>query len=413
MNALTMSRYWLLVGWLTIFLVGTDLFVVSPFLPSIGHDLHRSAPSLTVLISIFSIVYAIACPIQARFAERFGVGNVLLFGVFTLGLANLYTALASDLPNLLLSRALAGLAAASISPMIYTLTANRARPEERAGKLALINSGLIIALTLGAPLGLMLGAYSGWRLVFALLALAFLLIWPVNKLTWQSESYGTAAKGKTATPERLSAAWVLFICVICWASSVYAIYTLLSSAISNEYHVAVGDLAVVLTSYGVGAALGSILGGKLADRIGAASMVRLAFGLMIGALLLMTIVYPARQMYWLSFNLFLLALVAYGFFPALQACAAQVFVTRRPTVMSLLSSGLYVGITLGSSLGGTLFSSGGMVWVMWFSVAMAICGLIFSMLIRSKHQVWPIGSSLGLDRNVNYPRLKPEALGEE
>lgn len=63
--ATTMRRSWLLVGWTTIFLVGTDLFVVSPFLPSMAQELHRSASSLTILISIFSIVYAIACPIQA------------------------------------------------------------------------------------------------------------------------------------------------------------------------------------------------------------------------------------------------------------------------------------------------------------------------------------------------------------
>ncbi|TDR73333.1 MFS transporter [Paludibacterium purpuratum] len=380
-----MSRSWLLVGWVTIFLVGTDLFVVAPFLPGIGQDLHRQASSLTMLISIFSIVYAIACPIQARFAERFGVGNVLLFGILTLGLANLYTALAQDLPNLLLSRGLAGLAAASISPMIYALTANRTRPEERAGKLALINSGLVIALILGAPLGLVLGAHSGWRPVFALLALAFLLVWPVNKMTWQSEIGGGAAKGKSAT-EHLSSAWVFFLCMICWAASVYATYTLLSSAMSNEYHVSEGDLALVLTSYGVGAALGGILGGKLADRIGASSMVRLAFSLMIVTLLLLTAVYQTHQLGWLSLNLFLLALVAYGFFPALQACAAQIFVTRRPTVMGLLSSCLYIGITLGSSVGGKLFTAGGMALVQRYSIAMAVLGLILSMFIRGKRR---------------------------
>lgn len=385
---MTMSRSWLLVGWVTIFLVGTDLFVVSPFLPAIGQDLHQPAASLAILVSIFSIVYAIACPIQARIAERFGVGNVLLFGILALGLANLYTALAHDFPNLLFSRGLAGLAAASISPMIYTLTASRTRPEERAGKLALINSGLVIALILGAPLGLVLGSYSGWRLVFSLLALAFILVWPVNKLTWQGAVVAgppTAVAGVQAQ-EKLSSGWLFFVCMICWAASVYATYTMLSSAMSGELRVSVDDLAIALTSYGVGAALGGILGGKLADRIGPPAMVRLAFCLMIATLLLLIVVYPWHRLGWLCANLFLLALVAYGFFPALQACAAQAFTARRPTVMGMLSSCLYIGITLGASLGGRLFSSGGMSVVLWFSTAMATLGLLFSLLLGRRPQ---------------------------
>ena len=227
---MTMNRSWLLVGWVTIFLVGTDLFVVASFLPAIGQDLHHPASSLTMLISIFSIVYAIACPIQARIAERFGVGNMLLFGILTLGLANCYTAMAHDLNNLLLSRALAGLAAASISPMIYVLTANRARPEERAGKLALINSGLIISLILGAPLGLVLSDYAGWRSVFTMLAVAFLLMWPVNKMTWHNE-VGSTAKSK-ASAEHLTAGWMFFLCMFCWAASVAAYFCSLQGSSS-------------------------------------------------------------------------------------------------------------------------------------------------------------------------------------
>lgn len=379
---MTMNRSWLLVGWVTIFLVGMDLFVMAPFLPAIGQELHRSASSLTMLISLFSIVYAIACPIQARIAERFGVGNVLLFGILTLGLANYYTAVAHDLHNLLLSRALAGLAAASISPMIYVLTANRVRPEERAGKLALINSGLIIALILSAPLGLGLSDHVGWRSVFALLAVAFLLMWPVNKMAWRNDVSGVASS--KASAEHLAAGWIFFLCMICWAASVYATYTLLSSAMSNEYHLSGNNMALVLTSYGLGAALGGILGGKLADRIGPSSIVRLAFCLMIASLLLMMAIYRTHQVGWLSFNLFLFALVAYGFFPALQACAAQVFVARRSMVMGLLSSCLYVGITLGSAIGGKLFSVGGMTLVQCYSIAMAVLGLILSMFIRDK-----------------------------
>jgi len=380
---LRLNRSWMLVGWITIFLVGTDLFVVSPFLPAIGNDLHKLPSSLTMAVSIFSIVYAIACPIQAKIAEKIGVHKVLLFGVLTISLANLFTSVASDLTQLLLSRGLAGLAAASISPMLYVLTSERTVPQERAGKLALINSGLVVALVFGAPLGLLLGAYSGWRWVFSLLALAFVLMVPVNSVTWLNGAAPTK-KVAGASQERLSEAIIYFVSMICWASCVYAIYTLLSTALNSEHQMNVQAVAMMLTSYGVGAAIGGVLGGRLADRIGAINMVRLSFLLMALALLLLLVVYPTKMVWALSLNLFLLALVAYGFFPALQACTAMHFVTRRPTVMGLVSSSLYIGITLGSFVGGKIFTLHGMTGVILFSTLMALAGMVISLFLRKK-----------------------------
>nr|WP_246491065.1 MFS transporter [Chitinivorax tropicus] len=376
--AMTLNRSWMFVGWITIFLVGTDLFIVSPFLPAIGQEVHQPAESLAMLVSVFSIAYAIACPIQAKFAERFGVGKVLQFGILLIGLANLYTSLAADYSHLLLSRALAGLGAASISPMIYTLTAERTLPAERAGKLAQVNSGLVIALVLGAPFGLLLGTFSGWRLVFAGLAVAFLLVLPINNLAWQAETAPAGRRGTTgrvATQEKLSDAVRFFACMICWSACVYATYTLLPTAMSSEYQVKVSTLASLLTSYGIGAALGGLLGGKLADRIGPATMVRLAFAMMAVTLGVLYFTYPLGSVNALLINLFLISLVAYGFFPALQACAAQRFTVRRPTVMGFLSSSLYVGMTTGAAVGGQLFGHSGMTQVILFSTSMALIGL--------------------------------------
>jgi predicted MFS family arabinose efflux permease len=55
---------WLLVGWITIFFVGTDLFVVSPFLPAIARDFNRQPADLTLMVSLFSISYAVFSPVR-------------------------------------------------------------------------------------------------------------------------------------------------------------------------------------------------------------------------------------------------------------------------------------------------------------------------------------------------------------
>ena len=55
----------LAVSWLTLFLVGTELFVVSPLLPLISKDF-QSSPALSGLsVAIFAVTYMISAPLFA------------------------------------------------------------------------------------------------------------------------------------------------------------------------------------------------------------------------------------------------------------------------------------------------------------------------------------------------------------
>jgi predicted MFS family arabinose efflux permease len=376
-----LSRHWLVVGWLTAFVVGTDLFVVSPFLPSIGDELGRDPASLTALVGAFSLAYAVTCPLQGRVAERIGLRKVLYFGVFALGAANLYTALAPDLFQLTLSRCLAGCAAASITPILYALTAERSVPASRSTSLALVNSGLVLALAAGAPIGLILGAWSGWRTVFALLGAALFVLWPLHLMTWPRSRPAAGRASTAAPPERLRDATVFLACMMLWAVAIYASYTLLGTALSGERNWPVHQVAAMLACFGAGATLGAVFGGRVADRVGPASFVRLSFVLTGCAFLLASLIYRQDNEWALGAALFVVALVAYGFFPALQACAATVFSARRPTVLGLMSSFLYVGTAVGAWLGAELFWRGGLSLVLVISAGAAFAGWAISALL--------------------------------
>lgn len=277
------ARYpslWVLVSWLTIFLVGTDLFIVSAFLPLMGRELHMPAASLTILVSAFSLTYALACPIQGRVAERWGLRTVLVSGVVALGAANFYTAAATDLLHLTLSRVLAGFAAASISPMLYALAAERATPLQRASRLAQVNSGLVISLCLGAPLGLVVGDITNWRSVFMGLATILLIMVPFNAAVWPPRTVRPPITQLDAINERLLDAWPLLVCMMAWSVSVYATYTLLATALSQDFAASAQEIALVLVCFGAGATAGVFAGGRLADRIGVGRQVRLSLVLM-------------------------------------------------------------------------------------------------------------------------------------
>ena len=107
------TKSWLGLAWITAFLVGTDLFIVAPLLPSIAKDMQVLPASLTILISVFSLAYATASPLFGKLARRCGLSRQLRLGVFMLAAANIYTALAPTIFHLVCSRLLAGLGASS------------------------------------------------------------------------------------------------------------------------------------------------------------------------------------------------------------------------------------------------------------------------------------------------------------
>ena len=68
------------VGWLTTFVVGTDLFVVSPLLPLIAAD-YGVSPAVTGLsVTVFSLTYMVSAPLFGHVADWICWSGVRLTG---------------------------------------------------------------------------------------------------------------------------------------------------------------------------------------------------------------------------------------------------------------------------------------------------------------------------------------------
>src|SRR5260370_40905510 len=71
MNALRMGPpASLMVGWLTMFVVGTDLFVVSPLLPMIAADYSVSPAVAGLSLTPFALTYMVRAPPFGHFPGR-------------------------------------------------------------------------------------------------------------------------------------------------------------------------------------------------------------------------------------------------------------------------------------------------------------------------------------------------------
>jgi len=259
----------LAVAWLTMFLVGTELFVFSPLLPVLAADYHI-APALAGLsVTMFSLAYMLSAPLFGYFADRVGRRRVLIYSLLAFALANILTAAAANLPSLLIVRLFAGAAAAGVSPSIYALVGSAAPAERRASWLALVVSGLLVSLAIGASAGGLMGALFGGPPVFlALAGLSLVLVW-LNRWAWPCEHERAAIGLGGEASGALSAAVLVrrLIPMVVWSTGLYGVYTYLGAGLA-AVGFSSGQTAAAIACYGCGAIIGVLVGGRVADRLG-------------------------------------------------------------------------------------------------------------------------------------------------
>ena len=366
----------LMVGWATMFVVGSDLFVVSPLLPAIMADYGISPAAAGLSVTVFAFAYVVSAPFLGHVADKVGRSRVMISCLCAFGLANLLTAAAVNLTWLLVTRSMAGAMAAGVSPSLYALISSSAPSGRRATWLAIPVSGLLMALTFGAPIGLLTAAAFGWPVVFAGLGGLGMLLAAANSCAWRDCHRAALAN---VAPGRLnrSTVGIGLAPTVAWATAVYAMYIYLGEGLTLIGH-STQEIAKVIVCYGWGAIVGVLIGGRMADRFGAKLTSGIALGGLCCCFLLLRIALDAGVLVNLAFGL--CSLVAQLFFPAQQVRLADEFPASRATVLAWNNSALFLGISLGSIIGGLAISAGGLEFDLQVAAALSLFGWMISKL---------------------------------
>jgi len=352
------------------FVIGSDLFVVSPLLPLIAADYTIPPASVASSVTIFAVSYMLSAPFLGRLADRIGRRRVLRYCLCAFSAANLLTAVAGNLEFLLVVRCFAGAAAAGVSPSVYALVASSAHPDRRATCIAIAVSGLLMSLSLGAPLGLLTAQSLGWPAVFAGLGvLGLIFVWANNRV-WRDPD---GASGLGAPAKRLTAAsaGARLAPTVLWSMALYGMYTYLGEGLTSSGY-STEEIAVVILLYGCGAIGGTLIGGHMADRLGARLTSAIATAGLCLCFILLRLALDNAVLVDCAFAL--TSLVAQLFFPAQQISLASDFPASRATILAWNNSALFLGISLGSLVGGQAISAGGFDGNLMASAALAICG---------------------------------------
>jgi predicted MFS family arabinose efflux permease len=342
-------RYRLAIGWLTLFVVGTDLFIVSPLLPLIARDFNLSAASAGLCATVFAVTYMFSAPALGMVADRFGRRRTLTVCAAGFAVANLLIVTADSFALLLALRILAGITASGVTPLIYAGVGEAAAPERRATWMAFAVSGLLLSLSLGAPIGSLIGAAWGWRAPFVVLAGLSLLLVLGNRLVWPPDERGRSQARADQSRLALGTVSRRLAPTVLWATALYGVYTYLGVGLT-EAGLSPTQIARAIAFYGLAALAGTLLGGRAADRIGVRETM---IASLIGLAVCLAVLGPAlRSELATDIVLMLASITAQLFFPAQQSGLVRDFPTRRATVLALNNSALFLGISLGSLIGG-------------------------------------------------------------
>jgi predicted MFS family arabinose efflux permease len=371
-----MSVLWLAVA---AFAIGTEAFVIAGLLPVIAADLQISLAATGQLVTAYAMTYAIGSPILAVTFNNLDRRTVLTFALCCFIAGNVLAVLAGSFATLLVARMLMAVGAGLCMPTALAVAVAIAAPERRGRAIALVTSGLTIATVLGVPFGTWIGNQYGWRSTFIMVAglgavaLAGLLFGLPRGLPRT-----TATLSQRLALARRPAVLHALLITAFWAIGGLTVFTYLAVPL-RQLGLSPTEISFALLIFGMAAAIGNMLGGTLADRIGPVPTATLGLIAMVIALTLQSVALKflpleyARPVF-LSL-IFVWGIGGWTFYPGQAAHLVQIEPQAPMIALSLNASALYFGFAVGGALGGvvlTALTPGDLGWIGGGSVATAL-----------------------------------------
>ena len=362
------SGFWpVLLAWLAVALDGYDLVVLGAVIPTLDSTgaLGFTTASLTTAATLGLVGVGIGAVSVGPITDRIGrrttlIGCIAMFSVLTLA-----TAFAPSATAFIVLRFLAGLGLGACLPTALTFISEYAGDRASGSAMTRTMTGYHVGAVLTALLALAVIPELGWEAMFVIGGVAGLLVVPVMwaKLP-ESQAFLAATEGTTerVRPAEVVRGRLLLVSIGLWVASfmglllVYGLNTWLPTIMEAAGYSLSAGLALLLT-LNVGAVLGLIVSGQIADRRGNKVTVLAWFGLAAVALCLMAVKLETGFLVYLAvlvggFFVFSAQVLVYAFVGHLYPAAI------RGTALGMAAGVGRVGAIVGPFLGGALVTAG-------------------------------------------------------
>ena len=358
------------------FAIGTTEFVIVGLIPTIAADLQVSLPSAGLLVSLYALGVAIGAPVLTALTGRMPRKTLLigLMVLFTLG--NLLAWKAPGYTSLMTARVLTGLAHGVFFSIGSTLATSLVPKEKAASAIAIMFTGLTVALVTGVPLGTFIGQHFGWHETFlavsllGIVALIGSLIFVPNGL----KHTPPASIARQLTILKQPRLLMVYAKTALGYGGNFVAFTFLAPILQQVSGFSAGAVTWVMLIYGVSVAAGNLWGGRLADRMGPIKALQIIFLLLAAVLAVFS--FTAHSPILALITVLFWGAVAFGNVPGLQVYVEQQAERYAPHAVDV-ASGLNIaafnlGIAGGAWVGGMVVENYGLMVTPWIGAIVVL-----------------------------------------
>ena len=364
---------------LSAFAIGTTEFVIVGLVPTIAQNLGVSLPSAGLLVSLYAVGVAIGAPVLTALTGRWRRKAVLLSLMALFVVGNLFAWQAPSYESLIIARILTGLAHGVFFAIGSTIATSLVSKDKEASAIAIMFTGLTVALVTGVPLGTLIGQNFGWRATFFVVSLLGLIAfigsaWLVPKNLKQSAPAKLREQLQVLMEPRLL---LVYLITALGYGGTFTAFTYLAPILEQVSGFSSNAIALVLLVYGASVAVGNIWGGKLADSQGPIKALSIIFSAL--TLVLLAFTFTASNPILAVLTILVWGAFAFGNVPGLQVYVVQLAQKYTPNAVDVASglniAAFNVGIALGSLIGGLVVENMSLMdtpWIGALIVALAI-----------------------------------------
>ncbi|WP_406142471.1 Cmx/CmrA family chloramphenicol efflux MFS transporter [Streptomyces sp. NBC_01089] len=361
---------------LAVFALGTSEFMLSGLLPDIADDMNVSIPRAGLLISAFAIGMVIGAPLLAVATLRLPRRTTLISLITVFGLGQVAGALAPNYELLFASRVISAFACAGFWAVGAAVAIAMVPLNARARAMAVMIGGLSIANVLGVPAGAFLGEHLGWRSAFwAVGAASAIALVGVATLIPRIPLPAERPRLRTELSiYRDRQVWLSIVVTALAAGGVFCAFSYLAPLLTDVAGLADSWVPTVLALFGVGALVGTTVGGRVAD---AHLFGVLLTGIAASTVFLVALALLAHHPAAVVTLSFLLGTSAFYTAPALNARMFNVAGAAPTLAGATTTASFNLGNAGGPWLGGAVISGGfGFAATAWAGAAMTVVAII-------------------------------------
>ena len=365
---------------LLLFLGLADNQMIAALLPSLVKSFGVSVSTAGLLVVVYSLAAAVASFFSGMLSDHYGRRRFLLAGGAFFAVASWAASQSRTLNELMLARALTGLAAGTLSTCSITFAADRFAYNVRGRAIGLISSAYFAAPILGVPIAAQIADHFGWRrafLFFGGLAVVTTLVTlrlPRERLNPQpsTEKLRRAARAFRSFLTRRDTAAALVIAFLV-SGGLVGFLTYIGQWLNTRFGLPTRTIGWVFMLGGIVAVGSAPLGGILSDRWGK-RVVSIASNILLAVAVAFVPFLP-----WGLGLLGVFALASLGAAfrqgPLTALMTEMVPAAQRGSFIALRNISSQMGIGATAYLGGLLFQRSG------YAAVTSLCAVMTALVV--------------------------------